>query len=305
MKKIISYFAALLLFISALQAQQKLQLNLKEGESYQQVTMNDASITQNIMGQELKITLGVSSSMTFTVLSARRDSYDMNVSFNNMKMTMGSLQGNVEFNSENPDENDAFSQIMSGIIGQSFNIKMSRSGKILEISGIEAMWEAAFEEQSISESQKAQIMSQLNQTYGSDAIKGNIEMVTAIFPEEKVSPNDQWTNEIKINSGAKAIASNTYTYDGINNNLHQISGQGTISTAEEGSKINTNGMELTMNLNGTMQAAIAVDTSTGWIVEAKINQDIEGTASVEGNEQMPNGLSIPMKITNEMSITDK
>lgn len=305
MKKITSYFAALLLFIFATQAQQKLQLNLKKGESYRQVTLNDASITQEIMGQSMEITLGVSSIMIFKVLSANGDDYDMEVSFDNMKLSMGSLQANMEFDSDNPAEDDAFSQIMSGVVGESFNIKMSRSGKVLEISGIEAMWEKAFSGQNISAAEKAQIMTQLNQTYGKESIKGNIEMVTAIFPENKVSQGDQWTNDVNINSGMKGLASTTYTYQGSEGGKHLLTGLGEITTSEEGAKIQTNGLELTMNLNGNMESEIAVDAATGWIVEATIKQKIDGTANMEGNAQMPNGLSIPMKIRNEMKVTDQ
>ncbi|MDW3192707.1 MAG: DUF6263 family protein [Cytophagales bacterium] len=304
MKKTTSYFAALLLFISAIQAQQKLQLNLKAGESYKQVTFNDASITQEIMGQSMEINLAVNSSMIFKVVNANRDDYDMEVSFESMKLSMGSMQATMEFDSENPEEGDAFSQIMSGVIGKSFNIKMSKSGKVLELSGIEAMWEAAFSDQNISAAEKAQIMTQLNQTYGSEAVKGNIEMVSAIFPEQKVSKGDQWTNEVNINSGMKGIAETTYTYEGKQGDQYQITGSGTIVTSEEGATINTNGMELTMDLKGTMESAISVDAGTGWIVQATINQKIDGAANMAGNAQMPNGLSIPMKIRNEMSITN-
>lgn len=305
MKKITLYISALLLFVSTTtQAQQKLELNLKQGAAYKQVTLNDASIKQNIMGQDLEITLGVSSTMTFQVVSDNRNDYDMKVSFDNMKLSMGSMQGTVEFDSESPDQDDAFSQIMSGVVGQSFNVKMSKSGKVLELSGVEAMWEAAFADQNISEAEKAQIMAQLNQTYGSDAIKGNIEMVSAIFPEDKVSTGDQWTNEVNINSGAKAVAKTTYTYNGIENGLHQIDGSGTITTAEDGATVVTNGMELNMDLNGSMESTISVDAATGWIVEAKINQKIDGTANVAANEQLPTGLSIPMEIRNEMIITN-
>ena len=304
MKKITSCLAVFLLVTAISQAQQKLQLNLKKGRSYKQVTYNDASITQNIMGQDLKITLGVQSTMTFLVVNANRNDYDMEVSFDNMNLSMGSLQGNLEFDSENPADDDAYSQIMSGVVGESFHIKMSRSGKVLEISGIEAIWEAAFADQNISGSEKAQIMTQLNQTYGSDAIKGNIEMVTAIFPEDKVSQGDRWTSEVEVNSGAKAIATNTYVYKGTQDGLHQIAGSGTITTSKEGTVINTNGMELTMNLNGTIESEISVNAASGWIVKARINQKIDGTADIAGNAQMPDGFSIPMKIRNEMTITN-
>ncbi len=302
MKYLITLFLGLVI-VSA-QAQTKLELNLTEGETYKQSTLNEASITQELMGQSIEITLGVSSTMSFTVTSANRNDYDMNVTFEKMNLSMGSLQGKMEFDSENPAEDDSFSQIMSGVIGQSFKVKMAKTGKILDISGVEEMWEASFANQNTSAAEKAQIMTQLNQTYGKESIKGNIEMVTAIFPEGKVRNGDQWTNNVNINAGMKGVATTNYTYEGMQGDQHQISGSGTIVTSDEGATINTNGIELTMDLNGTMESAISVDAATGWIVDAKINQKIDGNASMAGNDQMPNGLTIPMKIRNEMTITN-
>lgn len=305
MKKTTLYIIPLLLFFATTtKAQQRLQLNLTKGATYQQVTGNNASIVQEIMGQSIEITVNVNSVMSFTVLEASKNDYDMQVTFESMKLSMGSLQGQMDFDSENPKENDAFSQVMAGVIGESFNIKMSKTGKVLEISGVEAMWESAFSDQNVPAAEQAQIMTQLNQTYGGDAIKGNIEMVTAIFPEEKVNKGDQWTNEVNINSGMKGIAANTYTYEGTEDSQHLISGKGSITTDAENSTINTNGLELTMDLNGTMDTNISLDITTGWIVQATINQKIDGNAVMAGNAQMPNGLTIPMKINNDMTITN-
>lgn len=285
-------------------SQVDLRLNLEEGKSYTQNTQSNASIVQNLMGQEIKIDVGLKGQMTFTVDKANQDNYEMTVRFDNLMMSMGSLQGKTEFDSENPKEGDAYSQILSNVIGKPFNITMSKTGEIVDIKNMDQVWESAFADQNISATEKAQILSQLNQTYGAKAMKGNIEMVTAIFPESKVNLGDTWTNSVRLASGMEGELKTEYTYEGTENGLNKISGKGAIETLDKDAYLNVNGLDLKFDMTGSMNSEIKVDQSSGWIVEATINQTIDGTASMKGNEQMPNGLTIPMKINTEMNVSN-
>lgn len=64
-------------------------------------------------------------------------------------------------------------------------------------------------------------------------------------------------------------------------------------------------MDMKFNMNGTMISDIKVDKKTGWVLEAKITQDITGEAQVKGNAQMPDGLTLPMTIKTEILNTSK
>ena len=91
MKTVATFLLTLLAFNSF--SQTRLELDLKKGESYRQTTQNNAKVTQTIMGQPLEITLGVHSTMSFMVEGSNSNSYDMKVTFESMKLSMGSLQG--------------------------------------------------------------------------------------------------------------------------------------------------------------------------------------------------------------------
>ena len=49
---------------------------------------------------------------------------------------------------------------------------------------------------------------------------------------------------------------------------------------------------------------IKVDKNTGWIIEAKINQEMKGETQVNATPQMPDGMTIPMMMNNEINFTD-
>ena len=63
-------------------------------------------------------------------------------------------------------------------------------------------------------------------------------------------------------------------------------------------------MPLKYDMAGTMTSDIKIDKKTGWTMSAKISQSIKGNAYVKDNPQMPGGMTIPMTISNDMTITE-
>jgi len=64
-------------------------------------------------------------------------------------------------------------------------------------------------------------------------------------------------------------------------------------------------MPVSMELNGSMTSDIKVDKESGWIVEAKIFQDLSGTAHMQASPQSPEGMSFPMTMKSETVIRNK
>ena len=182
---------------------------------------------------------------------------------------------------------------------------MTRSGKIAEVKNIESLFESAFKRfPQIPEAQLAQMKAQLDKAYGAEAFKGNIEMVTAIFPEQPVAKGEDWTIHTKLESGMAADMETTYTFIEKNRDFAVIHGKSEIKTADKDAYVETNGMPMKYDLAGTMASEIKVDINSGWIIEAKIKQEIQGDAFVIENPKMPNGMKIPMSMKNEMRISN-
>ena len=76
-------------------------------------------------------------------------------------------------------------------------------------------------------------------------------------------------------------------------------------TADKDAYIQSNGMPLKYDMSGTMSSEIKINRKNGWVIESKINQIIKGTAQIKDNPQMPGGMTIPMTLSNEMTITEK
>jgi hypothetical protein len=294
-------------FLTSCQAQNAdLALNLEKGKEYKQITNSKMTILQEVNGQEMKMVMTINGTMTFFVNDIIENSYDMDVKFEKLSMSMQMPQGSMEFNSEKNDENDVFSTILGAMKDQKFSLTMSKAGKVTDVKNVDALWSKAINQfDQLPEMQKEQIKAQIMKAYGPDALKGNIEMVTAIYPDSPANKGDKWTINTKLESGMSANVITDYEFAKLTSDYALIKGKSTITTADKDAYIESNGMPMKYDLTGSMESEIKVDKYTGWILEGKINQKMEGVTYIKENPQMPTGMEIPMDMTNEMVITDK
>jgi hypothetical protein len=307
MKKITQvFFAIIVLLWSCKPGKEKLQLNLEKGQSYTVTISSKASVSQTLNSQQVNMDMGIVGKMAYKVTEIRDSVYDMEVTYQSLSMRMDLPNGVMEFSSEKNDEYDLFSRFLSMIKNKPFLVVMSKSGKIIEVKNIETLFSGLFDQfPQLNDAQQQQVKDQLMQAYGEKAFKGNLEMVTAVFAGIPVSKGDKWIIKTQLESGMSANMETTYELKEIDDNSIEISGNANIETADKDAYIQANGMPLRYDLKGTMISGLKLNRKTGWIVEAKINQDISGSAHIKDNPQIPGGMTIPMHMKNEMTMTEK
>src|SRR5690606_13797008 len=136
----------------------------------------------------------------------------------------------------------------------------------------------------LPQAQRDQIKAQLMNSYGENALKGNIEMVTAVYPERPVRPGEKWTVNTDLKTGMSAKLDSEYEFQKVTADHIFMKGRSKIQTDKEAS-VQSNGMPMTYNLSGIMITEIKADRKTGWIEEAKISQEISGDAQIQDNPQ--------------------
>ncbi len=281
-----------------------LKLNLKQGQEYLQKQDSKINIEQNINGMTINIVMNIYGVMSYNVDKSNGDSYDLSVKYKSLKMSMQMPQGSMEFSSDKVDENDVFSTILGEMVGKTFYINMLRNGKIKEVRNTDVLFSSIYDKlPNAPEAQVAQVKKQLQDAYGGDALKGNLEMVTSIFPDRPVEIGDTWNVTTNMKSGFSALMSSTYKYLEEGSDFYLIGGDSSIKTEDTDTYVENNGMQMKYNLAGSLVSKIKIDKSSGWIVEAKIDQELKGNTEIKGNAQMPNGMSIPMVMKNDMTIT--
>jgi hypothetical protein len=306
MKEIIPFILAILVLGSCQTKKEKLQLNLEKGETYTLSINSNASISQTLNNQQMNMNMGIVGKMAYKVTEIRDSVYDMEVTYESLSMKMELPNGILEFSSEKNDELDIFSTLLGMIKKRPFLVSMTKAGKITEVKNIETIFSGLFDQfPQLTDAQELQLKDQLMQAYGEKAFKGNFEMVSAVFSYSPVSKGDKWVIKTQLESGMSANMETTYELKEIDDKTIEISGNANIETADKDAYIQTNGMPMRYDLKGTMTSGIKLNRKTGWIVEAKVNQIISGSAQIKDNPQVPGGMTIPMHMKNEMTMTEK
>lgn len=293
---------AIVLIFSTELKESDLGLNLKVGETYSQSYTSKNTITQTINGIEQVIKMEITGGMDFNVKEKIANGYLIDASYSVLIMKINSPMGEMIFSSESK-ENDVFSIPMKNIVNKEFNIEMLKNGTIGKIENLDNIFDAMFDSfPEIPAEQKQQILAQLRQAYGEKAFKGNIEMITAIFPDQKVKVGESWKNSVKLESGMPGFMNNTFTLTQANPDNILIDETSVITTENKDAYVNVNGMPTRYNLTGKMKTSYKLDPQTNWIVEGTIEQEISGDVEIKDNPNLPGDMSIPMIMTNDMTV---
>ncbi len=281
-----------------------LSFKLENGKEYKQVIHSKSTIIQEVNGQKMEMGMTTIGSMTFLVKTIDEEGYIMDTRFDELSIVMKMPQETMEFSSEKHNVNDIFSTILAAMKNKPFEVYMSKTGKITKINHLQDHWETVINQfNHLSQMEKEEIKAQVMRAYGPEAIRGNIEMGTAIYPDEPVNIGDQWTIHTKLKSRMSAKMSTDYVFADLTSDYALIKGNSIIESADNDAYIESSGVSMKFDVTGSMTSEIKVDKKTGWIREAIIHQNIKGDAYIQENPQLPHGMKIPMIMKNEMLIT--
>lgn len=304
MKRTLLSAAMLLMVVSAWAQKTTLALNLKKGTTYYQNTVSNVSIDQNLGGQTMTIEMSITGKMAFLVKEASATEYTMDVSYASLGMEVKGPTGTMAFSSDKKDESDVMSSIMGEMVGKTFTVVMLKNGKVKEVKDVDKLYSTIFDKHTdLPEMSRQQIKAQLSQAYGEKAFKGNIEMTTAFYPEKPVAKGEKWQSTSKIESTMVLDLNSTFEYLEHGKGYHAIRGEGKLTTADAEKFVESNGLQMRYDLNGTMTSDIKIDDQSGWVIEAVMKQDMSGSAHIKPGPQIPDGMEVPMQMTSETKIS--
>lgn len=306
MKRSFLLFVILIATIISYSQTAELKLNLNPGSKFSHTTIAKSNITETINGQTIDINIGITGTMSYSVVSKKGDDYNMNVQYEEMAMEMELPQGKMNFNAAKKDAKDILSSVMAKILKVPFQITMNQYGKIIEIKNTDKIFDSAINYfTQIPLQQRAQVKQQLSKAFGDEALRGSIEIITAIFPNKPVAKGESWTIHTKLEAGMAADLTSIYTLSEINDDYYVIKGKATAKTADKDSYIEVNGSSVKYDLTGATITEIKVDRETGWIISADMNQELKGDAILKPSDRFPNGLKMPMVARNTTKMGGK
>lgn len=305
MRKLTILAISVILFASCHSKKAALQLNLTPENTYSQISETTGVINQTVNGMEMSIEMNINGDVSYKVNSKKADNYDLDVQYKKLYMKMKMPQGGMEVDSEKIDEKNMLSKMFGKLTSKPFGVTISKKGKLIDAKGLSDLFDTLFEDMpDLTAEQKTQLSAQLEQTYGEKGFSNSLESSLAIFPDKPVKVGDTWVITTTIDNQFKATVTTTYTFVKKTKKALHITGEGTIvSDTEKGMEVN--GLTMTFAINGISKTDLQVDPKTGWIIGGKIDQNMKGKSTVKANEQLPQGLEIPMEISTSTIIKNK
>ncbi len=289
-------FISLLLFGFNNYAQPvQLRLRLNTGQTYNYNSDMSMQMNQQINGQNIDIVMNLNGNLAFVVKEFVNDTYLLEAAYKKLVMIMEMPQATITFSSDNPASSDPISMLFAQLIDQPFMISMSSRGEIVEVNGLEKLFQSMIDSLNLPEQQKQQVRSQMQQSFGNEAFINNFQLGWIIFPEQAVSQGNSWEFTTTMTSTGVAIKVNTtHTYLGMQDGKWHIRSTSTLSKADNQEWSNFNGLKAKITVNGTQQGDILLEIASGWVQQATVDQQLEMTFTIPPNDQLPNGLTIPM-----------
>lgn len=304
MKKLTILLLALC-FGAHLQAQKhEIVLNLEKGKEYHQNSVVKSTVSQSVMGQQMTISTTISSNLVYKVVGIGADYYDMEVRYTKMAMEMEMpMMGAMSYSSEDPEEGDLFSLIFSQMTNVPFGVRLSRIGEVLAIENMEAVFEPIMNSEMVPPAQRDEIKAQLSQSYGEEGLRSQLTSLLGVMPAQPVAIGESWDRNTRVINQMVMDVHTTYTLAEKTPAYFLIKGTSQIQSADKDIPLQTQGMNMYFDLNGTMVSEIRLDARTGWITRSTTSQEITGEAELEANEMMPEGMKIPMHILTQMEMS--
>jgi hypothetical protein len=283
-----------------------LKLRLKAGESHEMKMTQNQNIAQTMNGQEQKITQVQEMVMGFDCLSVDANgNMDVEMTYKAMKITMDGPMGHLEFDSVNPKPVDPnrpdekmLAAMFSAMAGSKFQMKMTPMAKTSDIRGLGAMMAKIREKMSSAGGIQGAGDKFLDKMFDEKQVKEMTGDMMGAFPAEPVAVGDTWYDTMSMNFIMPIDVDTTYMLKQRKDGIAYIDAVAKMDMGDSSKAIEIDpNNKFSMQISGTMNTTSEVDEKTGLTRKSNIAMNFSGVMRMEANQQMPEGMTMPMTIT--------
>ncbi|HSA98833.1 MAG TPA: DUF6263 family protein, partial [Candidatus Nitrosotenuis sp.] len=202
----------------------------------------------------------------------------VDVQYEWVQFKQNNATGETEYDSRNPSDETIPSLIgIDALVGKGYSMKVSPSGEILKIAGIETMISELLKDlDTKDEALVTQMEESFKKQYSEEALKEQAGNMIVEFPEGAVQIGDTWASRVSSTSLVPLAAETTYTLLAYEEGIATIGMKSMISSVPEKSETDLGLYKIRYNLSGTQEGTIAVDTAVGWSASSTITQTVAG-----------------------------
>jgi hypothetical protein len=265
-----------------------LKLNLEKGKEYKLKSTSSQTVEMTMNGTQILTEVNNTSSVKYLVDSIEANYMILKITFDsiitNVKNPYKSskINTNKQGNPRNPD--DLMNNVMRALVKNPMKVKMSYSGKVIEIINLKAITDSAMKQMdSLPEATKGQMKPAVEGAVSMDMLKTMVESPFGYLSGNMISSGDKWEakNTIKPN-GMELSIDTKYKCKSLTNNNAELTGDVAIESPEN-AVMTMNGMQVPYELRGMGTSEVKVDLNTGWIIKSQGRQKMQGSMTFNGN----------------------
>lgn len=245
-----------------------LAYKLEKGKKYQLEISNKQTISMSMMGQQMSLNQNSILNQEVVIADLSDNNYTMELSFKRVQFTQNAMGMEMKWDSDNPATDNPMSQQLGETLGKSIGTTITT---IIDHRGMP-------------------ISNNKSEVLGNNTVSGFESGMMVVYAGKSVKVGDSWEVSLQPDPGSDFVIQSTYTLDEVKGKTAIISYSGTIT--------GTQVMGESANVSGTISGKFQVETATGWVQSASVNQNLE-------MEMEQEGMKIPMKVSSFMEITTK
>jgi hypothetical protein len=281
-----------------------LQLKLAQGKTYYQRTVIDQHMVQTVMNMQQVLDQSLGTGVKMEVLDVDgqgnmriRRTYDWS-----MTKRTGPM-GNLDYDSAKQTTPPPGAEPFAALLGQSYVVRISPKGEVLEINGVEEM-QAAVRKKLPAGAQGDPAMSVLSQFLDKNSLKQMIEGELDVYPGKPVEVGESWNKKRVVTPMFELTIDSKWTLQKLENGVAIIATTST-SRSDANKPVETGGMKMRFDLAGTQGGTIRMQEATGLILLGQAQQQLKGEIKLGDSDQGPPTMAIPVvfdtKVRMEMS----
>jgi len=280
----------------------QLSLKLNKGKTYFERTMIEQKMTQEMMGQQQIINLTIGMIQKADVLDVdSQGNMRIRYTYTWTRIKQDGPMGSMDFDSAKQTTPPAGAEGFAALVGQSFSVRISPKGKVLDVNGVKEMAEAVRQKLPPG-ANPADMSSPLSSFLEEQSIREMTEQSMAVYPEKPVDVGASWTTKQTIKRGMPMFTESKLTLQKLEGGVATIALAGTIKPDPSGPAMDVQGMKMKMDMAGTQDSTILMNEATGLVLSRKGKQNLKGQIKVGASAEGPFDMQIPMTMATTFTI---
>jgi hypothetical protein len=209
--------------------------------------------------------------------------------------------GSADYDSSQPAAVTAGAEGFAALPGQSYTLRVSPKGKVLDVDGVEEMVEAIRKKAggvdvTAPESPLAFLLDQ-------KGIRETAEGLLAVYPDEPVEQGASWTEKRVTQHGLAMIAEQKWTLEKREAGVAAIASTASLKSDASAPPMDAGTAKIKIAVSGTEEGALQVEEATGLIKSSRSRQMLKGQMNVGASAEGPfDMMSIPSVFTTVVTL---